>query len=52
MEEESLGLGAEGQVGFRQEVLGEEGVPGRVSVEQKGPNHTSVWQAHPSSPNL
>ena len=52
MEEKSLALGAKGRVGFRQEVLGEEGVPGRVSVEQKGPNPTSVCQPQPSSPDL
>ena len=52
MEEKSLELGAEGRVGFRQEGLVEEGTPGRGSLEQKGPNHTSMRQLHPSSPHL
>lgn len=52
MEEKSLELGAAGWVGFRQERLIEEGTPGRGSLEQKGPSHTSAWRLHPSPPHL
>ena len=52
MEEKSLELGAAGWVGFRQERLIEEGTPGRGSLEQKGPSHTSARRLHPSPPHL
>lgn len=54
MEEKSLGLAAEGQVGFRQEARREEGIRGRGSMGPKGPNDTSaaVRQTLPASLHL